>query len=839
MLTQKRKNLFYLIDKNPLEVVRILKKEPKTLEAMKSLAISGQGLFCFALKSQNKELIKFLLENDFKLESKFKHKKYHTYSNFEYYIKDKLNFNTYSNKIYPVETIKKEIENNGKKIEGYNKEINDINNIDDYIGELDKLKVKNFNYDIKNILGKAIIELNIHKNVLDLKKTINILIEFNYNFDYKTSLQLLEIFTKIADNEMIEYFLDKIEKNYSLLVKKEFINSRFIEAAINLNDRQTYKRLCNINNFFISNSHGNSDSNNLTYAVRNNKQNIIQLFLDDYFDQWDKLKSFNTWNRKKYHYVTDLLEKLENYKKFINLNKDKIFIDIISQMAEDSNFFKKVIEDQEKVEFFNNLDNNFYKLIFEKIYDSPVIHGNFLQIIFENYFLLTEEKENKFLKMFDIYLDILINKKEKPIFIYHSLLSSLNNLQRNNKISYADNKIANKITTILTGIKNNKISMNQEISDNFLNAIPRLSYWSSEETKTKQELFAYFSIMLDNQIFNDEENITKFKIIEYFLGNNNRNNIGFFKNAINNNKILLDILFNNSIYTKINDQGKNILHLLYDSNFIDELNISNENNKILLNQLDYNNKTPIHYLISNNAKSENFKLESLINGIEDGYDIEKHYETLIKLAVSHQNSSVFNYLLGLKSPDVNLQYQLWQSSNSITMYDLFLKNNFVFDEKVIENKINEIKFNSGQSCYMAIDYLLKNKINFQPENYKELLINLIKDKKFAISYILVEHYPQLAKFKGPSGKKAFEYLFKRIGIIKKFEAQKTTQPYSDYLMGGDLLYKLIEVSDVNDKIFDYYKKELSFNDPIFLRLAEGRNVELVSQPINIKNKFKL
>lgn len=562
--------------------------------------------------------------------------------------------------------------------------------------------IYNFENKYKNRMTKARLILLLNKYYLGfltmnkkfyLNKAYSTCIEYlNKNStDFDIIFALLFFSIKIGNKERIDYFLRIISKH------KKYIKN---------NDEKLYLFYLYLKGL-IKSIEGSSRGVNKYIK-------IIQSFKD-------KLEIIEI-----NFYITSL--KLENN----SLDRDSI--DYMSNQYNNSLWGNILLYNVfEKSSKFINLD----KKLFKK-YIKWAVHNEldiYKSILMYKDSILFEYKEYDFNKKF--------YKKYNYDFILYRICDVYLNKNKFNDKSYFFYKEAINRQLNLNGLNYGYIM------SCFKNNIEEIEFYNIKEFLRKKnkdfEVIAFiYHVIINNEKYRDLVVLYKDKIMQYGLYFLEKKLIG--KYYYNIYRYMLDFVPENS------DEEKKIMEILYDNIFTYEIDIDNKNIKYIIikdqeiNELKFyeieNEKTIIkaissnfYYYVFSSEKKEvlniNLKVKKIINNINPNIilrfykrgfsnkfiliNVAKYY--LTKKEIDKNNIEVLEYLIKDKDISFNFKMKVLQIIGNTYFYNKDYKKAILYYSKVPEDQLNN-KFvkNILLSYLKNMDYersieIIRNKIN--------------------------------------------------------------------------------------------------------------------------------
>lgn len=474
----------------------------------------------------------------------------------------------------------------------------------------------------------------------DLVKKLNLKIK-NLNIDLNTN-NSNDILLNIDNNNIVNIYdliINENTNNEFILFPNDFSNNKLINDyyTININNDIIELLIINKSNPFIIN-------NNNTFCINN----ILKMY---YYEPLKKFKELNILFNDDNNINYIKLENLNNCNKILNNIKSTTKLN----------------------EIFDNISNNLYMDIKNKIQYTTDLKNNILSNIKESFYL------SSYLIFHYLSFKLLKTTPEFTIKELNELLQIINtnyinlfniylfdNINEYYNIEYIIAKsLLNNLNTELTEI-NNKINILEQYNNQI--HIENLKYDNTSELKQ-------IKINLENKINNLNKIKQKKYLIKFTKNNINDDNIMKNYNLINNNIVLMN------------------------------------NWTTLFNQAHNNNYNLIILLLLFKQKElfENFNNDiTNINIIKNGF---KHLSILCENYFNNNNkelsNTIYNIILYITklTIGVNIEYILRKS-----LYVYFIN-------------INED--NNIDNIYIKINYILTEKINNMEISYLDMLYNRI------------------------------------------------------------------------------------------------------------------
>jgi len=643
--------------------------------------------------------------------------------------------------------LKTDIENLVKefKIEATNKIKIFQENLQLYEKAVDNIKIDTIENEM------LVDEIDVTKNILEIKKFINQLDEYKYyttqSIVFENQINQIELCSNHLEiqinllskkysnkylNQLQKYKLNiqefkiKIETDYSLALTK--INE-IINSSISKEDYLDYikKINTNITNFNLNDQKitrhlENLDSDIVEYDVNNN------YLLDE---QLDIIKNINFLNQK-----IILYERQENVNETINKFKEETNLNRINQLEEMISSYKK-----------NIIKNLEYKKELEKI-------NGIYRLEIEEFKLNNVETRNIIDKKNQIIFS-LINFISQKINLLNSLpLENLNFSFINNEINSVD--FDDKINILFSNFaKSNSIEL------------PDIDF-ENKEIELTNEINLFLSKTFDLQNITIQE----FKIFLQQLTN-------FLQQ--NQSAVLIPKLCN--ILNLINNKVFNLENKL-------ELNSGNLN--IIDNTIKNNQET------IENLENYSQSLKQQLKILQDELVIKNLELSNIKnLASTNQNVTfdIQNFLTNFLNSNSNEILALQRSieNNTINNFSFTLKNDLVNNKKNILNNVKNIVETNKNSLDFMQELINIITINPKLENgvYLQLIKNLSELNHLLICPLSLDIMkdPYIAS-DGYSYEK--EYIEKYIRTAPNLVSPATKQPITANLIKNYKLKSFIE-----------------------------------------------
>lgn len=475
----------------------------------------------------------------------------------------------------------------------------------------------------------------------DLVKKLNLKIK-NLNIDLNTN-NSNDMLLNINNNNIVNIYdliINKNTDNEFVLFSNDFSNNKLINDnyTININNKIIELLIINKSNPFITN-------NNNTFCINN----ILKMY---YYEPLKKFKELNILFNDDSNINYIKLENLNNCDKILNNVKNTTKLN----------------------EIFDNISNNLYMDIKNKIQFTVELKNNILSNIKESFYL------SSYLIFHYLSFKLLKTTPEFTIKDLNDLLQLINtnyinlfniylfdNINEYYNIEYIIAKsLLNNLNTELTEI-NNQINILEQYNNQI--HIEYLKYDNTSELKK-------IKINLENKI----NNLNKIKQKKY--------SIKFTKNNINDD---------NNIMKNYNLINNNIVLMKNWITLFDQLHNNNYNLIILL------------LLFKQKELFENFNDDvTNINIIKNGF---KHLSILCENYFNNNNkeltNTIYNIILYITklTIGVNIEYILRKS-----LYIYFINAN---EDANIDN------------IYIKINYILTEKINNMEISYLDMLYNHI------------------------------------------------------------------------------------------------------------------